>query len=52
MKLSENPVLHERLKHIEIKYYYIRDMSAHDQVLMHRREWMSWGHVVDIESYP
>jgi hypothetical protein len=27
-------------------------MSTHDQVLMHRREWMSWGHVVAIESYP
>jgi hypothetical protein len=26
MKLSENQVFHDRSKHIEIKYYYIRDM--------------------------
>jgi len=24
--MSENPVLHDRSKHIEIKYHYIRDM--------------------------
>ena len=26
MKLSESPVFHEKSKHIEIKYHYIRDM--------------------------
>ena len=26
VKLFENPVFHNRLKHIEIKYHYIRDM--------------------------
>jgi hypothetical protein len=26
IKLSENPVFHDRLKHIEIRYHYIRDM--------------------------
>ena len=26
MKLSENPLFHDKLKHIEIKYHYIRDM--------------------------
>ena len=26
MKLSENPVFHEKSKHIKIKYHYIRDM--------------------------
>ena len=26
VKLSENPVFHNKSKHIEIKYHYIRDM--------------------------
>jgi hypothetical protein len=26
VKLSENPVFHDKLKHIEIKYHYIKDM--------------------------
>ena len=26
MKLSENPVFHDKSKHTEIKYHYIRDM--------------------------
>ena len=26
VKLSENPLLHDKSKHIEIKYHYIRDM--------------------------
>ena len=25
IKLSENPVFHDRLKHIEIRYHFIRD---------------------------
>jgi hypothetical protein len=43
VKLSENPVFHDKSKHIEIKYHYIRDMvqrkavhvqylSTHEQV--------------------
>ena len=26
VKLSENPMLHDKSKHIEIKYHYIKDM--------------------------
>ena len=26
LKLSENPVFHDKSKHIEIKYHYIKDM--------------------------
>ena len=26
IKLSENPVFHDRLKHIEMKYHFIRDL--------------------------
>lgn len=26
MKLSVNPVFHDKTKHVEIKYHYIRDM--------------------------
>ena len=26
LKLSENPMVHDKSKHIEIKYHYIKDM--------------------------
>ena len=32
VKLSENPVFHEKSKHIEIKYHYIRDMVQRGEV--------------------
>ena len=26
IKMTENPVFHEKSKHIEVRYHYIRDM--------------------------
>jgi hypothetical protein len=34
VKLSENPVFHDKSKHIEIKYHYIRDMVQRKAVHM------------------
>jgi hypothetical protein len=34
VKLSENPVFHDKSKHIEIKYHYIRDMVQRKAVLV------------------
>jgi hypothetical protein len=34
VKLSENPLFHDKLKHIEIKYHYIRDMVQRKAVHM------------------
>jgi hypothetical protein len=34
VKLSENPVFHNRSKHIEIKYHYIRDMVQRKTIHM------------------
>ena len=32
MKLSENPLFHDKSKHIKIKYHYIRDMVQRGEV--------------------
>ena len=32
VKLSENPMFHDKSKHIEIKYHYIRDMVQKGEV--------------------
>ena len=32
VKLSEDPVFHEKLKHIEIKYHYIQDMVQRGEI--------------------
>jgi hypothetical protein len=34
VKLSENPVFHDKSKHIEIKYHYIQDMVQRKEVLV------------------
>jgi hypothetical protein len=34
VKLSENPVFHDKSKHIEIKYHYIRDMVQRKAIHM------------------
>ena len=34
VKLSDNPVFHDKSKHIEIKYHYIRDMVQRKVVLV------------------
>jgi hypothetical protein len=34
VKISKNPVFHDKLKHIEIKYYYIQDMVQRKAVLV------------------
>jgi hypothetical protein len=35
MKLSKNPVIHDRSKHIEIIYYYIMDMVQRGEVRLY-----------------
>ena len=34
MKLMENPVLHDRSKHIEIRYHFIRDRVQMGEVML------------------
>jgi hypothetical protein len=34
VKLSENPVFHDRSKHIEIKYYFLRDKVQRREVVL------------------
>jgi hypothetical protein len=34
VKLSENPVFHDRSKHIEIKYYFLHDRVQRGEVVL------------------
>ena len=34
VKISDNPVFHDKLNHIEIKYHYIQDMVQRKEVLV------------------
>jgi hypothetical protein len=34
VKISDNPVFHDKLNHIEIKYHFIRDMVQRKEVLV------------------
>ena len=34
VKISDNPVFHDKSNHIEIKYHYIRDMVQRKEVLV------------------
>jgi hypothetical protein len=34
LKISNNPMFHEKSNHIEIKYHYIRDMVQRKEVLV------------------
>jgi hypothetical protein len=40
MKSSENPIVYDRLKHIEIEYYYIRDMVHKGEVRLQFRDYI------------
>ena len=35
LKLSENPVFHDRYKHIDIRYHHLRDCVARRIMLLH-----------------
>jgi hypothetical protein len=35
VKLSKNPMFHDRSKHIEIKYYFLRDKVHKGEVVLH-----------------
>ena len=50
MKLSENPVFHDKSKHIEIKYHYIRDMVQRGAVKL--QYVVTEEHIADVLMNP
>ena len=50
VKLSENPVFHDKSKHIEIKYHYIRDMVQRGAVKL--QYVATDGHIADVLTKP
>jgi hypothetical protein len=50
VKLSENLVFHDKSKHIEIKYHYIRDMVQRKAI--HVQYLSTHGQVVDVFTKP
>jgi hypothetical protein len=50
VKLSENPVFHDKSKHIEIKYHYIKDMVQRKTV--HVQYLSTHEHIADIFTKP
>jgi len=32
--LSRNPVYHERIKHVDVRYHYVRDLVANGTVIL------------------
>ena len=50
IKLSKNPLLHRRSKHIDVKYYFLRDLSNDETIkLVYCR---SEDQVADIQTKP
>ena len=50
MKLSKNPVFHDKSKHIEIKYHYIIDMVQRGAVKL--RYVATEEHIADVLTKP
>ena len=46
MKLLANPVFHDKSKHIEIKYHYIRDMVQRGVVKL--QYVVTYEHIADV----